>query len=565
MKNSIICAIFVCITAIFGALSLNFTTANSNAPQVLGVYVQGFENDRYTKQNFTAFTGSTVLIEVQSDTNLLYHNYDGATVMLVSNEQNVYTISITSLQPMQTQVVFENDSGYDFINVEFVENVVNDITVEAPFMVSNVVDNAFNLVYNHNSMLKYEGAVEYSLKQDEVEVALRQDSAYVVDISNAGITLDFSATAGNTSATLCIKAGESAYEYPFTISGNPLSDRFYVNSSSVGYLDGSETVVVNVEIQADSLARFDVPLNNVCIVDIIFLSQADGRDTYVITLDISKLDSQELVLIEALTAQGQVLRGVNLHKIDAVTSFEITSEKSTFSPNETIVISAVVDGNETLSGNIVWYVNGIEYSTGATLTMTRSEGGNFTVYAMINDVQSNTLNLSITYQSVELIIWYCVLAITVLVLIGLIVFKKKKKSYYMSTSLLERARKIIPRYETFINNYNRRQFKNLIYDLAMIKDDTYSNFNDTKDFCFERAGRGFAGALSEMKQIFKADNDKRKELFIENTKSIEDNIKMALSALEEYSQAHPNEKIFAFNRKKKKKQKVESDNKSDSK
>ncbi len=557
MKNNfLLSAILICAMAICGAFAINVTYASTSAPQVQAIYLEGYNNEKYPNENFTAFVGGVVAIDVESDSELNYYNYDGVTTSLVSTSGNVHTVTITSNQPMQTQVIFENSGGYSFVNVEFVENAIENVSIIAPFMVSNAQNSTFKLLFNDNPMLKYVGQVDYSLSINGGDrIDLISGGEYVENLNSREITLDFSAFTEDTNVTLYAKIGEVESFCDFTVQNRPLSAVFLVDSSSVGYMDGSSSVVVNVSISANSLADFTVMDDFIRLESVQFVGQADGLDTYALTLDISYVDTPNLVIISGQTAQGQVLRGVNLHNLSTITSFEITTEKDTYSPNETIVVTAVVDGEETLSGNIVWYVNGIEYSQGATLSLQRSEGGSFTIYAMINDIQSNTLTLNITYQSVELIIWYCVLALTIVVLVGLIIFKKKKKNYYMSTSLLERARKIIPRYETHINNYNKRQFKKLIYDLAMLRDDTYANFTDTKDFCFERAGRGFAGATSAMRAIYKADKDQRQTAFIENTKGIEDNIKMAINALEEYSQAHPNEKIFAFNRNKRKKTK----------
>ncbi len=556
-SRNFILAIVLTLLAITGFHNVNYTQCATYTPEIESIYVQGYESEKYINHNFTAFVGATVVFNVTSDTNLLASNYDGLSPNVVNIKDNLYSVSISSDKVIDTQIILKNDSGYCVGNVNFIDKI-DKVGLTAPIMVDRNYDNTFVVNYNDDDELKYVGEVEYILTINNQEYTLSSDSPFVKSINSNEIVLNFNSLNQDINqGSLSIRVQELEANVNFEIQDLPLSDVFLLESNELNYLPNTSQVVVNARITKESFADFAVLDDFASIVGVQLIDRGD-YDTYAITIDISnKLDNNYLVLSNNTTS-GEVLRGVHLKSVTTVTNFEIISEKTNFSPNETITVSAIINNEESLSGNIDWYVNGIKYSTGSNLVLTRSEGGSFTVYAMLNDVQSNTLTLNISYRGGELIIWYVVFVLALLILIGLFIFKKKKKNFYVSSSLIERARKIVPRYESNINNYNRRQFRNLIYDVAVLKDDTYHNFSDTKDFCFERAGRALSSVKNALNKIYKANKQDRQTLLIENSQSIVDNMNIVINSYEEFSKAYPNEKIFVFKNKKKKNKKDKS-------
>ena len=77
MKNNfLLSAILICAMAICGAFAINVTYASTSAPQVQAIYLEGYNNEKYPNENFTAFVGGVVAIDVESDSELNYYNYD---------------------------------------------------------------------------------------------------------------------------------------------------------------------------------------------------------------------------------------------------------------------------------------------------------------------------------------------------------------------------------------------------------------------------------------------------------------------------------------------------------
>ena len=518
--------ILIPLLTIFSIGNLTLTKCSEATPQIVDVYVQGYENQKYTSQNFTAFVNSTVVYKVKSDSSLNAFNYDGAEVYVQEelNSQNIYYVTIACDKTLNTQLVLQNDAGCTFSNINFIDNI-DSVKILAPIMVNKNYDNVFNIQYNGNDKLKYQGQVEYTLTINGVSQKLDIENSLVKSLNSNEVVLNFSTLyEDNAQAQLSIKVEDVEVSVEFEIKNLPITDTFSLQSYELSYLSNTNEIVVNAYVTKNSFAQFNLLNDYAKITNIEYYSQNENYDEY----------------------------------------FTITSEKLHYNSDETIKVSAMINNEESLSGDIVWYVNGIKFSTGSTLSITRSEGGNFSVYAMFGEVQSNTLNFTVSYQGTELIIWYVIFILALLILIGLVIFKKKKKHFYMSASLIERARKIVPRYNTYINDYNKRQFKDLLYDVAVLKDDTYQNFNDTKDFCFERASRALGVVKNTLQKIYKSNAEDRKTLLIENSKVVEDNVNLVINAYEEFSKAYPNEKIFTFNKKQKLKQN-ENENENESK
>ena len=555
IKKSILFMILIPLLTIFSIGNLTLTKCSEATPQIVDVYVQGYENQKYTSQNFTAFVNSTVVYKVKSDSSLNAFNYDGAEVYVQEelNSQNIYYVTIACDKTLNTQLVLQNDAGCTFSNINFIDNI-DELKILAPNIVNKNNDNTFKILYNGNDKLKFNGQVEYTLTLDGVSQTLQENNALVTSLNANEVVLNFSdLTESDIEAKLSIKVEDVEACVEFKIENLPLTDIFMLQSYEVSYMPNTTQVVVNAYVTKNSFAQFNILNDYAKISNIELYNDNENYDEYLLTIDISEMTNKESLALSVLTSDGEIIRGVHLTEINSVTDFTITSEKLHYDSKETINVTAMINNQESLSGDIVWYVNGIKHSTGSNLSITRNEGGNFSVYAMLGEVQSNTLNFTVSYQGTELIIWYVVFILAVLILVGLIIFKKKKKNFYMSSSLIERARKIVPRYNTYINNYKKRQFKDLLYDVALLKDDTYQNFNDTKDFCFERASRALGVVKNALQKIYKANNEDRKLLLIENSKLVEDNINLVIDAYEEFSRAYPNEKIFTFNKKQKSK------------
>lgn len=556
-------AYFVWLTTLLATLAfypIATTVAGGQTPEVVSVCVEGYEDELYMPSDFVAFAGSTIIFNVKSQSALTATNYDGADITTTKLGDEDYVVRVHSSETLKTQVIFQNNYGYSFKNITFLENAVSDIEIFAPTMVAKSQTNAFEITYNKEQKLKYSGLVEFKLTlADGQKLPLDSGSPYVVSITNNRVELDFSSLSDFSGKfVLSVDAGEVSSSHEFYITDPALSSTFALSSDNVNFITGAKEVMLNAKIDAGSYAHFIVNDNFIRLKSAELLNTADGLDEYVLTLDISNINDTNNIIFSCPTTQGEILRGVNLSEITSVTDFKISSQKDKFSPKEKIVLTALINGDESLSAEIKWYVNDVLVHVGSQAIITRKEGGVFSVYAKIGETQSNVLTLNISYTSTELIIWYAVFIFALLILIGLIVFRKKKKDFFMSSILTDRARKIVPRFNTQLNNYNKRQFKDLIYDTANLRDDTYQNFSETKNLDFERAGRELTSVIKALREIYKAPKDNRLEFFVKYTQPVEDGVQNAIEAFEHFTSTHPNEKMFAFSLKRKKKNKNKS-------
>ena len=162
IKKSILFMILIPLLTIFSIGNLTLTKCSEATPQIVDVYVQGYENQKYTSQNFTAFVNSTVVYKVKSDSSLNAFNYDGAEVYVQEelNSQNIYYVTIACDKTLNTQLVLQNDAGCTFSNINFIDNI-DSVKILAPIMVNKNYDNVFNIQYNGNDKLKYQGKEAY--------------------------------------------------------------------------------------------------------------------------------------------------------------------------------------------------------------------------------------------------------------------------------------------------------------------------------------------------------------------------------------------------------------------
>ncbi len=538
MKNNFI--LFLCAIILgIGLYSIDVTYASPQAPQVISVSCEGYENSNNVNQKFVTFVNTAVTYTVQSSSPLDAYNYDGIDVQVYDRTDGVYEVVVYSDKAINTQIIFENQTNYSFVEIEFVVDTISNIKISTSYMINKNYDNDFSIVYNDNENLKYGGEFQYFLTINNDSQLLDMSSPYVKKMDANGIRLNFSALSqNNVNAKLTIQVGEIIGSIDFVIQQIPLCNEFIIENTKINYLEGTSQIIIVAMIDNNTYANFVVKNNSVEISNIQLVNKIEGYDVYEIYLDIDNI-SEDTLIISVISTTGEIKRGVQLNLINEFSSFEIVSNKSSYDPNETIIINAVLNNGEILNGNIDWYINDVKYTTGSSLIYQRSEGGAFNVYAKFNDKVSNTLNLNIIYQGTELIVWYCVFIIALAILVSLLIFKKKKKNFYVTASLVERTNKILPRYNTFINNYNKRQFKNLIYDVAVLKSDTTQNFNDTKDFSFDVASRALGSVQQSMSKIYKSSKEERQNLMISSSNSIEDNLKIAINAYEEFNKTLP--------------------------
>ncbi len=520
-------------------------------PQILSAYAQDstITSEEFPAENFTAFTTQTINFKIYSQYEIECTNNDGLTLNTTTISTDYYLVSVTSAKPITSQIIVKNKfGGVAFANFSFVAYKINTIKLipyQAKFNATG--DNYLQVCYNDNPQLIYSGIIISELEKGSATIEDLNPSHITKSINPHMIVLNFENVdyTQYIGAKFVVASKNDRASVDLEIENLPFTNTFTLQESTLDYFASSKLITVNVLVDANSFATFSLASNSFAqFANIEKVASGESFDTYALSIDISSLSASTEIMISALTASGSIERALRLNPISTISKIVISASKTSLKSGEKVTFTAILNDDDTLSSEIDWYVNDQKVETGTQFGYTRKQGGAFTVYAKVGETQSNSVSLNVSYNNSDLIIWYIVFAIALVILIGLIIFKRKKKTFISSMSLTDRARKFIPRYKTYINKYTRHQFFDLVYDIANLREDVMFNFDETKDLCFEKASRELADAHKIVRTIYKAPKEEKKALLESNLSSFESIMNSVIDDLDDYAQKHPDQAIF---------------------
>ena len=555
--NFVLILTIICLFLPICALSY---TKSTPKPQILSAYAQnshGVTTNEFMPDDFTAFVGTTINYDIYSQYPIVCENFDGLALTITTVATDSYIVSISSSAPIASQLIIKNEfGGVAFANFSFVAYEISSIElISAGSKFNAMGDNYLQVRYNGNSqLLSNDSTIDAAVKTNSNDVATIDASAIIKSNNARHIVLNFE----NVDYTQYV--GTKFYVSKNGIESNvelqidnlPLTTTFTLQKPTIDYFANSESINVNVMIDANSFttfALFDTMFAK--IEDISKTDTSENFDIYTISIIFTNLNAPSELIICARTASGTIERALQLNAVSTISKIFITADKTSLKPNEKVNFTAILNDDPSLSYEIDWYVNDQKIETATQFEYARKQGGSFTVSAKVGDITSNSIIVNVSYNNSELVIWYIVFAIALVILIALIIFKKKKKTFISSMSLTDRARKFVPRYKTYINKYTRHQFFDLVYDIANLRDDILFNFDETKDLCFEKASRELADAHKIVRTIYKAPKEEKKTLLENNLSAFETIMNSVIDDLNDYAQNHPDQAIFKLKKKNK--------------
>jgi len=561
-KNTKKCLHFALALAILALFLPICTLSYTNSlpkPQILSAYAQNSTttSDEFPAENFTAFVTSTICFKVYSQYEIECTNADGLSVSMSTISTDFYLVSVSSDTPITSQIIVKNRfGGVAFSNFSFVASEIESIDfVPRQAKFNALGDNFLQVCYNDNLQLIYNGDLSSELRIGDAPATSLYASDIIKSINSHMVVLNFESVdyTQYDGADFVVSAENTTASIALEIDNLPLTSTFVLEKTTIDYFTSSETITANALIDANTFATFALNANSFAqITDIEKIESGESFDTYKLTVDISNISASTEIVITAQTASGNIGRALSLVPTSSISKIVISASKTSLKSGEKVTFTAVLNNDEALSSEIDWYVNDQKVETGTQFEYARTQGGSFNVYAKLGETQSNSIALNVSYNNSELVVWYIVFAIALVILIGLIIFKRKKKTFISSMSLTDRARKFVPRYKTYINKYTRHQFFDLVYDIANLRDDVLFNFDETKDLCFEKISRELAGAHKIVRTIYKAPKEEKKALLESNLSSFETIMNSVIADLDDYAQKHPDQAIFNFKRKAKK-------------
>ena len=555
--NFVLILTIICLFLPICALSY---TKSTPKPQILSVYAQNSHDvttNEFMPDDFTAFVGTTINYNIYSQYPIVCENFDGLTPTIINASTDSYIVSISSSAPIASQLIIKNEfGGVAFANFSFVAYEINSIELISSGNKFNAVgDNYLQVRYNENSqLLSNEATIDTAVKNNSNDEATIDASAIIKSNNARHIVLNFENVdyTQYVGTKFCISKNGIESSVELQIDNLPLTTTFTIQKPTIDYFASSESINVNVMIDANSFttfALFDTMFAK--IENVSKIGTSENFDIYTLSIAFTNLNAPSELIICAQTASGTFERALRLNAIDTISKIVISADKTSLKSNEKVNFTAILNDDPSLSSEIDWYVNDQKIETATQFEYARKQGGSFTVSAKVGNATSNSIIVNVSYNNSELVVWYIVFAVALVILIALIIFKKKKKTFISSMSLTERARKFVPRYKTYINKYTRHQFFDLVYDIANLRDDILFNFDETKDLCFEKASRELADAHKIVRTIYKAPKEEKKTLLENNLFAFETIMNSVIDDLNDYAQKHPDQAIFKLKKKNK--------------
>lgn len=563
---------FVCLLSLFAlailtALVLSCTQGASQM-RVLHAYAmspEGYITNNCAPADFRTFAGNSICYEVYSDSEISVecpNGVSGTVTPSPSHTAGVYTVRVAAATAGEFTIAVTSTGGG---REELRFTVLNPATglerleLRPNQNVLSTTDcNNIDICANGDPNLLYCGDISVTLSKDSwTETYTAADAGTCVYRLNCGyICLNFNGLADADKydgAVLRVAMGGVSAEVVLQVKDWAVAETCVFADKDPEYYLTSKTVAVTAIIPEARYCSFSLKASEFAdIATIERVGVVGGNEKYDILIAFANATAGT-VTICTNTQSGTVEHAVSIAAVSKVTNIKITAGKDSYSADETIVVTALLNGTEGVTASLDWYVNDELVATGAKLEYAAESGKAISVYAKCGDVVSNTLAINVAYSTSEMIVWYIVFGLAVLVMIGLLVFKSKRKTFISSMSLIDRARKFAPRYRTYMTKYKRHQFFDLVYDIANLREDVLINFAETKDLSFDKASRDLSSAHKIAREIYKAPKVEKQLLFVERQAAFEKHLDEAIAALQEFANKHPEEAIFNFKKKPSKK------------
>lgn len=563
---------FICIFSLFAlailtALALSCTQGASQM-KVLHAYAmspEGYITNNCAPEGFKTFAGNSICYEVYSDSEISVecpNGVSGAVSPSPSHTAGVYTVKVATTTAGEFTIAVTNTGGgREELRFTVLDPATGLETLELrpnQNVLSTTDYNNIDICANGDSNLLYCGDISVTLSKDSwTETYTAADAGTCVSRLSCGyICLNFNGLADANKydgAVMRVAMGGVSAEVVLQVKDWAVAETCVFADKDPEFYLTSETVAVTAIIPEARYCSFSLKASEFAdIAAIERVGVVGGNEKYDILIAFTNATAGT-VTICANTQSGTVEHTVSIAAVSKVTNIKITAGKDSYSADETIVVTALLNDTEGVTASLDWYVNDELVATGAKLEYAAESGKAISVYAKCGDVVSNTLTINVAYSTSEMIVWYIVFGLAVLVMIGLLVFKSKRKTFISSMSLIDRARKFAPRYRTYMTKYKRHQFFDLVYDIANLREDVLINFAETKDLSFDKASRDLSSAHKIAREIYKAPKVEKQVLFVERQAAFETHLDEAIAALQEFANKHPEEAIFNFKKKPSKK------------
>lgn len=572
-----VCLFSLFALAIFMALTLSCTQGASQI-RVLHAYAmspEGYITNNCAPEGFKTFAGNSICYEVYSDSEISVecpNGVSGAVTPSPSHTKSVYTVRVTAATAGKFAIVIANTGdAREELHFTVLEPATGLETLELrpnQNVLSTTDYNSIDICANGDPNLLYCGDISVTLSKDGWTETYTSAGAgtCVYRLSCGYICLCFNDLADASKydgAVMRVTMGGVSAEVALQVKDWAVAETCVFADKDPEYYLTSNTVAVTAIIPEASYCRFSLKASEFAdIATIERVGVVGSNEKYDILIAFANATAG-VVTICANTQSGTVEHTVSIAAVSKITSIKITAGKDNYSADETIIVTALLNGAEGVTASLDWYVNDELVATGTKLEYAAESGKAISVYAKRGDVVSNTLTINVAYSTSEMIVWYIVFGLAVLVMIGLLVFKSKRKTFISSMSLIDRARKFAPRYRTYITKYKKHQFFDLVYDIANLREDVLINFAETKDLSFDKASRDLSSAHKIVREIYRASKVEKQALLEERQEAFETYLDEAIAALQEFANKHPEEAIFNFKKKpseKKNAQKQETPN-----
>lgn len=203
--------------------------------------------------------------------------------------------------------------------------------------------------------------------------------------------------------------------YSFPARTNTYSSMFELDSTNLDVLSTESSFVVNAYIEAGRTAEMTVtdPDRVASIKKITpVTSDVEGMDKVAVTVNVSDTSKDLNLLIGNRWSANQVAYNYRKLHVNFLRDIQSLSVTATQTDHYHITYEASVNDQSNLDTKAVnWYINDqIQPEHGLTLNVEFTKGGQYTVYAQLGTINSNSITTKIIYSDWQTIFWYVLAA-----------------------------------------------------------------------------------------------------------------------------------------------------------
>lgn len=367
----------------------------------------------------------------------------------------------------------------------------------------------FSFIYNNCKEMIYPSTIGATLTAKDSSVQINSDNysacPAVQSFTNSSLVLDTSKLEKNYSNfNLNIKVKDIEVELAVSVKDLCEVDNVVLNSNSATFNSKDDFSTYYVYITKNSkpiLHIFDesgtIELNDYYKVE----SDKESFDKLAIVLKVNNVIDFTNVLFEFSNSTGNIYKSLGVCVIDEIQKIELKAKSGVIDYGENVEIVAVVNGKDDYVSNIDWYINDVKKETTGNVYNFSQNGGTYTIYAKIGDVQSGKVICTVKYGLSKMIFWYGVLLLSIIGIVIFMITIKRHGNMSPFGTLYENIEEIIQDVKELKLKYTGKLSRKVFRNLAILKERCYKEWESNEEHLYAQASKALQIAYKSARRL----------------------------------------------------------------